>query len=148
MIYIRFWKTKLGKKRRIRLYGTWASLKHRCLNKNDKSYKYYGGRGITLCEEWLDYEPFLAWSVKNGYQKGLTIDRINNDGNYEPSNCRWTTWTVQNAFKRLPRSILFQSAIDICMSKNSVGNVIDAFVVSNSSYYRIKSSEWFLRSHF
>ncbi len=78
-----------------RLHRIWNAMKTRCSNKRQKSYTNYGGRGICVCEEWLDYEVFSKWSRKNGYADELTIDRINNDGNYEPSNCRWTTRLVQ-----------------------------------------------------
>lgn len=83
-----------------KLYHVWGSLRHRCNNPNDKNYKYYGGRSITVCDEWADYMNFHNWAMANGYQNGLTIDRINNDGNYESSNCRWVTMTVQNRNKR------------------------------------------------
>lgn len=79
-----------------RLNGIWQDIKKRCLNKNRKQYVDYGGRGITICDEWLnDFISFYNWALDNGYQDNLTIDRINNDGNYEPLNCRWTTRTVQ-----------------------------------------------------
>ena len=66
-------------------------MKRRCLNKNAKNYHRYGGRGISLCEEWLNYKVFQKWALYNGYDDFLCIDRINNEGNYEPNNCRWIT---------------------------------------------------------
>lgn len=74
-----------------RLYNTWAQMKGRCLNFNIIQYKDYGGRGITVCDEWLKFNPFRDWSLSNGYADNLEIDRKENDGNYEPSNCRWVT---------------------------------------------------------
>lgn len=75
-----------------RLYRIWAGIKIRCLNKNDAHYKTYGGRGIKMCNEWID-DPvnFYNWAVKNGYNDKLSIDRIDNNGNYESSNCKWST---------------------------------------------------------
>lgn len=93
-------------KRRSRLYSVWASMKQRCENKNGSSYKYYGARGIKLCDEWKnDFMCFYIWANNNGYdEKAIrgkcTIDRINNNGNYEPNNCRWVDMKVQSTNKR------------------------------------------------
>lgn len=76
------------------MYRSWSSMKSRCLNPNNYDYKWYGGRGITVCEQWMDFKNFLA-DMQPSWRKGLTIDRINADGNYEPSNCRWATLKVQ-----------------------------------------------------
>lgn len=74
-----------------KLYQSWCSMKYRC-----KSDKWYVSRGIAVCDEWAaSYEKFREWAAENGFRDGLTLDRINNDGNYEPSNCRWTTAVVQ-----------------------------------------------------
>ena len=79
-----------------RLYNIWRHMILRCTNEKSSSYYKYGGRGITVCMEWRnDVKAFYSWSIENGYGENLTIDRINNDGNYEPSNCRWTTKEVQ-----------------------------------------------------
>lgn len=81
-----------------RLYQTYMHMKERCFKETSKSYPRYGGRGITVCDEWLGengFQHFYDWAMNNGYKDSLTIDRINNDGNYEPSNCRWATQEQQ-----------------------------------------------------
>ena len=72
-----------------KVYNTWRAMTYRCSCKNGKNYKDYGGRGITVCKDWLNASNFIKWATSNGYCEGLQIDRINNDGNYEPSNCRF-----------------------------------------------------------
>ena len=79
-----------------RIYRIWISMKSRCNNKNATGYKNYGGRGISICEEWINNaESFNKWALKSGYEDNLSLDRIDNDGNYEPLNCRWATKEVQ-----------------------------------------------------
>ncbi len=79
-----------------KLYSVWINMKKRCYNINTPNYKYYGQRGIKVCKEWLnDPEMFIKWGLENGYEKDLEIDRIDNNGHYEPDNCRFVSRSVQ-----------------------------------------------------
>ena len=94
-----------GRTKRERLYNIYSDMRQRCLDQNSVPYKDYGGRGITICKEWLDsYAAFRSWALANGYSDDLTIDRIDNDGNYEPSNCRWADAFTQAHNKRKGRT--------------------------------------------
>lgn len=83
-----------------RLYRIWANMIARCCNERGTQYPDYGGRGISVCDQWKSFEPFAEWASANGYSHALSIDRVNNNGNYEPSNCRWATATEQSRNKR------------------------------------------------
>ena len=77
-----------------KLYSVWTGMKNRCYGKNipESTAKYYRDKGVKVCDEWRnDFREFRNWAFKNGYKEGLSIDRIDSDGNYEPSNCQWIT---------------------------------------------------------
>ena len=102
---------ELHSKTNTRLYNVWNNIKRRCYTKTNPSYKYYGGCGIGMCEEWRkSFSAFYEWSVKNGYNENApkgecTIDRIDVNGDYQPSNCRWVSMKTQNLNRKANRII-------------------------------------------
>lgn len=91
------------------IWHVYYGMLKRCYNVNDKRYENYGGRGIEVCEEWKNsFDAFADWSFKNGYEDGLQLDRINNNGNYEPCNCRWTTAKEQARNRRSNVIVMYQ----------------------------------------
>ena len=100
-------RVEAGKRNRVhggkgtRLYHIWRAMKGRCHNPNATGYERYGAKGIAVCDEWRsDFAAFQQWSFAHGYADDLTLDRVDNDRGYEPGNCRWVTWTVQENNKR------------------------------------------------
>src|SRR5699024_1643536 len=95
-----------------RINSIYRKMKERCLQENNARFSDYGGRGISICEEWLGNNGFMnfyKWAMANGYADNLSIDRINNDGNYEPSNCRWVEARVQANNVRSNHLITYQN---------------------------------------
>lgn len=85
---------------KTRIYQCWADMKRRCNNQNSPFYHRYGGRGIKVCDDWnKDFLCFYKWAMENGYRDNLSLDRIDNDGNYEPANCKWSTQHEQSMNK-------------------------------------------------
>lgn len=101
------YKTGLAGTRGI--YTSWQNMKQRCLNPKHPKYPRYGGRGIAICDEWLDILSFKAWAETSGFGPGMTIDRINGDGNYCPENCRWVSSSENSRKKRTTKLSLEQA---------------------------------------
>jgi len=92
-----------------RLHSIWSNMKNRCSNPNSKRYKDYGGRGITVCEEWKEnFENFYNWAVQNGYEKELTLDRVDTNKGYNQENCRWATYQTQANNTRTNKYIVYK----------------------------------------
>lgn len=93
-----------------KLYNVWCSMRRRCFDKKNKDYRYYGAKGISVCEDWIGFDGadnFCKWAHENGYEEGLTIDRIDSSGNYCPNNCRWVPMSVQNHNHSKPINITY-----------------------------------------
>ena len=125
-----------------RLYRVYVGIKDRCYNQNAKSYKYYGARGICVCDLWLNsYAEFRDWAIENGYVEDAprgkcTIDRIDCNGNYEPDNCRWVDMKVQSINKRGtvsdPSGIAdIASAVDDALASRNLRGLIDSYLKKN-----------------
>lgn len=107
-----------------KLYSIWHHMKDRCYNNNYKSYMIYGGRGIKVCDEWKNnFQAFYDWAISNGYEDSLTIDRINTDGNYEPSNCRWATYKQQQNNRRNNHYITYNGATHTLSQWSEILNI-------------------------
>lgn len=94
---IKMTKHGFNKRGRVQaIYTKWINMKNRCNNPKNKSFKYYGGRGISVCKEWSDdFQAFCDWAMKHGYRDDLTIERVDVNGNYEPNNCKWIEFKEQ-----------------------------------------------------
>ena len=93
---------------RTRLYGIWRAMKKRCSLRSHPRYAEHGGRGITVCMDWLVFETFMRWAQQNGYADDLSIDRLDNDRGYEPGNCRWASVEAQAHNRRGNDNITFE----------------------------------------
>lgn len=105
---------------KTRLWDVWQGMKARCGNPNHESYKNYGGRGIAVCAEWTsDFATFRKWAVQNGYKSGLTLERRDNNGGYDPDNCRWAPRSEQMRNMRRNRWVEYQGRMilfcDLCL---------------------------------
>lgn len=117
-----------------RLYNIWRGVKARCTNPNEPAYPEYGGRGVTLCDQWMKFEPFQEWALDNGYQETLSIDRNDNDLGYSPSNCSWENRVMQNRNRRPNKG---SSSQYIGVSFNKASNKWRSGVSINKKYISI-----------
>ena len=107
-----------------RLYSIWREMKNRCYNEKRKDYKYYGFKGVKICEDWInDFNNFQAWALKNGYREKLTLDRIDASGNYEPENCRWVDMKIQNRNKSNNIKVLYKGETKTLKEWSEVLNI-------------------------
>lgn len=105
-------RNRTHNKSATRIYGIWHAMKQRCYYEKNVCYKDYGGRGISVCKEWLnDFQAFYDWAMTNGYADDLTLDRIDVNGNYEPNNCKWSTQEEQATNKRNSRYIEYHGEL-------------------------------------
>lgn len=120
-----------------RIHTAWKNMIWRCYNEKHSSYKYYGGRGIKVCKEWQKFKPFYVWTIENGYSNDLTIDRIDNNGNYEPSNCRWMTSKDQANNRRTNHLITFNG------ETKTISEWADSLDITHQALVdRLKSKHW------
>jgi len=122
--------------RRHPLYGVWINMKARCSNKKHDMYHRYGGRGITICEKWVDSFQSFYNDMIDGYAYGLQIDRRNNDGNYEPDNCRWLT-RAENMQNSSKAKLTFEQVLMIRIKNNYGISVRSLSVMYNMGYDQI-----------
>lgn len=123
------------------LYHSWQNMKSRCLRKTHPKYSRYGGRGIKVCGEWLDILGFASWALNNGWKSGLTIDRIDNDGDYCPNNCRWVSHS-ENSRKKRTTKIDIITAQEIRSRKNENWDSLA------EEYGCTKGNIWFIMHNF
>ena len=116
-----------------KLYVCWKNIRQRCNNPNAAKYEYYGGKGISVCEEWNNYFAFEEWALNNGYQENLTIDRIDCNKNYEPSNCRWVTLKEQANNKTNNKMITYKN---VTKTINQWADQLN--ISSNTIFMRLK----------
>ena len=123
---------------RTKIYSVYANIKYRCYNPNHHEFHNYGGKGVVVCNEWLGdngFSNFYEWALSNGYKEGLTIDRLNSDGNYEPNNCQWITRS-ENTIK----------SNKICQHRKANKGTYYG-INSNNEYYEFDNASQFAREH-
>lgn len=129
------------KGKRPGFYHIWQNIKARCLRKTNPKYHRYGGRGIKVCEEWLSIENFAKWAKENGWKEGLTIDRIDNDGDYCPSNCRWVSVSENSRKKKTTK-------IDLITAQEIRSRIDENWYDLAKEYGCTHGNIWFIMHNF
>lgn len=127
-----------------RLNSTFRSMHNRCKNQNHKAYKHYGGRGIKVCERWsgkFGFVNFVKWSQTHGWKEGLTLDRIDCDKGYSPTNCRWTTWEVQGKNKRNVHLHQYHGQMLLVREIAELENISESRIKSRMKKYGISAEK-------
>ncbi len=131
-----------------RLHNIWNGMRDRCKRKKHPMFHHYGGKGVTVCAEWLDYSTFKIWSLRNGYSNELTIERKDNDGNYEPNNCKWATRKEQSnnqgtsVLLRFTEQELLHIQREYYTSKKTVDEYVAYVGISRSSLQKLLSGKY------
>lgn len=125
------------------LYRSWQGMKQRCLNQNHPKYHRYGGRGVKVCDEWLDIRGFSNWAFQNGWKNGMSIDRVDNDGDYCPENCRWVS-VSENSKKKSTSKLTFDQAQEI---RNRIDSGESEYELA-SEYGVVHGTIWFIKNRF
>lgn len=125
------------------LLNTWQNMKARCLNPNHPKYHRYGGRGIKVCEDWIDSNGFIDWAYSTGWEEGMTIDRIDNDGDYCPENCQWLSHSANSRKKRTTK-ITFNEAQQI---RKRIENGESEYVLAKE-FNVVHGTIWFIANNF
>ena len=113
-----------GYAKKEKLYSVWLGMRKRCYCKTDQHYEYYGARGVEICQEWAnDYSAFRDWAMSNGYREGLSIDRIDADGDYSPQNCRWATNIVQQNNRRMCINLTYNGETHTLKEWSKIRNI-------------------------
>ena len=139
-------KNKMQNKTYQRIRKTLNGMRARCYNQHNNRYKNYGARGIKVCSGWMGKEGilnFYNWAINNGYKEGLTIDRINNDGNYEPNNCRWITPKEQSNNRTTNRFIVYNGKTHTIAEWSRILNINYALLQS-----RLNKDNWSIEESF
>ena len=123
------------------LYNSWQGMKGRCLRKTHPKYGRYGGRGISICKEWMDFKGFLEWALNNGWKEGYSIDRIDNNGNYCPENCRWVSVSENSRKKSTTK-------IDIITAQEIRSRINEDWYSLAKEYGCTHGNIWFIMNNF